>query len=310
MRAEELLPEFGKYANVDVLISGYGSDMKLETEVTYRKRGVSLEYNSRGAVATLKTLGKFAPIRFLRDIQGVPLDQYDLVISDYEPISSWAAKLTGTRCLALSHQAAFLSPKTPRPVRRQRLPEQLLKRFAPAKEAVGFHFQRYDRFIEPPLIRDAIQQLSSTDKGHITVYLPSYHPANLTSVFQRLPRIDWHLFSSHCQHSRQQKNVWVRPLGRQAFLDSLQNCSGVVAGAGFELCAEAMYLGKKLLAIPIAGQYEQQCNAAALRKMGVTVTPDIEGQCDRLHEWIASGKAIQLEEIADPDEIVTAIINS
>ena len=47
--------------------------------------------------------------------------------------------------------------------------------------------------------------------------------------------------------------------------------AGVITGAGFETPAEALYLGKKLLCLPIRGQYEQLCNAAALKELGVPV---------------------------------------
>jgi len=44
--------------------------------------------------------------------------------------------------------------------------------------------------------------------------------------------------------------------------------TGVFCGAGFETPAEAMFLKKKLMVIPMKGQYEQQCNAAALEEIG------------------------------------------
>ena len=50
----------------------------------------------------------------------------------------------------------------------------------------------------------------------------------------------------------------------------------IITGAGFETPAEALYLGKKLMVIPIRGQYEQFCNAAALAKMGVPVLKTLD----------------------------------
>jgi hypothetical protein len=47
--------------------------------------------------------------------------------------------------------------------------------------------------------------------------------------------------------------------------------AGVITGAGFETPAEALYLGKKLFCLPIRGQYEQGCNAAALQRFGVPI---------------------------------------
>jgi UDP:flavonoid glycosyltransferase YjiC (YdhE family) len=53
-------------------------------------------------------------------------------------------------------------------------------------------------------------------------------------------------------------------------------CNGIITGGGFETPAEALYMGKKLMSIPIRGQYEQRCNAAALAQMGVTVLDDAD----------------------------------
>jgi len=50
-------------------------------------------------------------------------------------------------------------------------------------------------------------------------------------------------------------------------MDLLINCSGVITGGGFETVAEALYLNKRVLTIPIKGQYEQECNAEAASRI-------------------------------------------
>ena len=44
---------------------------------------------------------------------------------------------------------------------------------------------------------------------------------------------------------------------------------GVICNAGFQTSSEVIYLGKRLIVIPVEGQYEQLCNVAALEKMGI-----------------------------------------
>ncbi len=51
-----------------------------------------------------------------------------------------------------------------------------------------------------------------------------------------------------------------------SFLQDLENCNGVICGAGFKLAGEALQLGKKLLVKPLKGQFEQLSNALALEK--------------------------------------------
>ena len=40
---------------------------------------------------------------------------YDLVISDFEPISAWASKRKNVLCVGSSHQYSFKSKKVPKP---------------------------------------------------------------------------------------------------------------------------------------------------------------------------------------------------
>jgi len=55
------------------------------------------------------------------------------------------------------------------------------------------------------------------------------------------------------------------------FNKSLASCEGLFTGGGFEGPAEALHLGKKLLVAPMRFQYEQQCNAYALKQFGLPV---------------------------------------
>jgi predicted glycosyltransferase len=54
------------------------------------------------------------------------------------------------------------------------------------------------------------------------------------------------------------------------------HAKGIITGGGFETPAEALYLGKKIMVIPIKGQYEQDCNAAALKEFGAEVINEID----------------------------------
>ena len=51
----------------------------------------------------------------------------------------------------------------------------------------------------------------------------------------------------------------------------MASSTGVLCGAGFETPAEALYLGKKLMVIPMKSQLEQFYNAASLKQLGVPV---------------------------------------
>ena len=309
-RAREILPLLFEKADVDVLISGYNCNMDLENVTVIQKRGISLTYDSEGSVSYLKTALNLKPATFIRDIHSLDFKKYNLVISDFEPVTAWAAHRKNVFAVALSHQASFVSSKSPRPAQKSLLGEQILKYFAPCSKPVGFHFKRYDTFILPPIIRQDVRSLSTKKDNHVTVYLPAFDHSLLAKKFNKIPEVEWHVFSPDCKESFYQKNVLINPVGNLPFLESMKSSFGVITGAGFETCAETMFLGKKLLAIPISNQYEQYCNAAALEKMGVQITRSVDQSfTERVKDWIQHTKPVQLQEIADTPKLVDMLIN-
>lgn len=308
-RAREILPILSKKADVDVLISGYNCHMNLDDISVSHKRGISLAYDANGSVSYLETARQLKPIRFLQDIHSLDPQSYNLIVSDYEPVTAWASLQKRVPSIALSHQASFLSTKSPRPHKKSLFAEPILKNFAPCNQAIGFHFQKYDSFIEPPIIRKDVLQMETSLGKHVTVYLPAFDHQTLASVFKQLPSTEWHIFSPFCDDAYTDKNVLVHPVGNIPFLKSLKNGLGVITSAGFETCAEAMYLQKKLLTIPIRNQYEQLCNAAALEKMGIHVIKKLDGSFkEKIKNWIEHARVVPLQQIANTEKLTSKIV--
>jgi UDP:flavonoid glycosyltransferase YjiC (YdhE family) len=59
-----------------------------------------------------------------------------------------------------------------------------------------------------------------------------------------------------------------RPFSETVFLDDLRTARAVIAGGGFSLLSECVYLHKPVLSIPVEGQFEQVLNARYLEKLG------------------------------------------
>jgi len=59
-----------------------------------------------------------------------------------------------------------------------------------------------------------------------------------------------------------------RPFSETVFLDDLRTARAVIAGGGFSLLSECVYLHKPVLSIPVTGQFEQVLNARYLQKLG------------------------------------------
>ncbi|MBP9882223.1 MAG: glycosyl transferase [Chitinophagales bacterium] len=268
-RATEILPHLLDYGDVDILISGSRNNLDLPFLVKFRKRGLNFQNGKRGGINYLQTILQCRPFRFLKDVLHFPVEQYDLVLNDFEPVTAWACRLKHKACVGMSHQASFVSAKTPRPAIRRFADEMLLSHFAPAHEYTGFHFSRYDHFIHLPVIRKRIREAENIHGNHYTVYLPSYADRFLIKRLNKLDEVLWEVFSKDCRYPERFKNVVLFPITSERFSKSLTSCSGVLCGAGFETPAEALFLKKKLMAIPMKGQYEQACNSAALQQMGI-----------------------------------------
>ena len=177
-------------------------------------------------------------------------------------------------CVALSHQCAVLHPAAPGPTAEDPAGRAVLKHYAPSTAQYGFHFQAYapEHFHARHPAAGAGADAPPT-KAITPCICPHYDEETLVERLQ-LPQPEpraGRCSASTAQRPAKYGNVQVWPVSGAAFLDSLARSAGVLCGAGFETPAEALYLGKKLLVMPMKQQYEQHCNAAALAKMGVPV---------------------------------------
>jgi uncharacterized protein (TIGR00661 family) len=137
------------------------------------------------------------------------------------------------------------------------------------------------------------------------VYLPAYDDNTLLKHLSHFKEVKWEVFSKHNKQALVQDNISLMPINNETFIQSMASSAGVLCGAGFEGPAEAMYLGKKLMAIPMLAQYEQHCNAAGLIKMGVPVINMLsEKYYEQIRTWISAGKPV---DVNYPDQ-TTAII--
>ena len=68
-------------------------------------------------------------------------------------------------------------------------------------------------------------------------------------------------------------------------------------------------MGKKVFAIPMKGQYEQQCNAEALRLMGVPVMYEInQNFVEKLKIWVAETQNIKVDYPEETAKIVEGLM--
>jgi uncharacterized protein (TIGR00661 family) len=290
-RAMELIPHLQRYGTVDIFLSGDNSNLPMDAPVKYRSRGLSLYFNSTGGLDYWKIVRGFHPLTLRKEINDLPVEKYDLVINDFEYITAASCARKKIPSIHLGHQASFQSRLTPRPANRNPVGEWILTNYAKATNYIGLHFDRYDDFIFYPIIKKEIARAEPDDKDYITVYLPSYSRAQQEKILSSFKDLVFHVFSKETQQPQKTGNIHFFPVNKSFFNESLIHCTGIITGAGFETPAEALHLGKKIMAIPTRGQYEQQCNATALQKMGVVCLKKIDENFPlSLYQWLDTKK--------------------
>lgn len=310
-RAVDIVPALKMHGEVDILISGFQAELDLPFEVTYRRTGMSFVFGKRGGINFWQTWKRNKIRQFIKDIRSLNVRQYDLVITDFEPLTAWACRLAGKGCIGLSNQYAVLSASAPQARSNDRVGKFFLNHYAPVTTGYGFHFQRYDKRIYTPIVRKQVRELSVTDEGHYTVYVPAYSDKRLIKHLSKLKHVSWQVFSKHEKRSYTVGNVSVQPIDNDAFLKSLASSAGVLCAAGFATPSEALFLGKKLMVIPQKNQIEQQCNAVALKGMGVATMKSLKKKrIKRLCKWVSSKQVVQVDYPDITQELVGRIVRT
>ncbi len=289
-RAQQIYPYLKEFGDVDFFISGNNANLDFKLPIKYKSEGCSLHYSKCGGLNYGDIIKNIKPFAMYKDASSLPLEKYDVIINDFDIITSLGCKLKKLPSVQLGHQASFQSDATPRPDKKSVVGETILKHFAKASHHIGFHFQPYDSFILPPVIKEEFINAQSQDLKHVTVYLPSFQQHCLLDVFNKLKHIQFHWFLAGIEFIRVEDNITYYPVTQNYFNESLLSCHGLITGGGFETPAEALYLEKKLMSIPIKNHYEQQCNAAALKQMGVTVLDEVDEDFSNIIETWYSAK--------------------
>jgi len=243
----------------------------------------------KGQVSYLKTALKSSPIRFVHDVKALDLSAYDLVISDFEPVTAWAAKRQKKPVLGIGHQYAFehAIPRTGS----DPLADMVMKYFAPANKGIGLHWHHFDQPILPPII-ETPEIPQSVQANKIVVYLPFEDQQAMIKLLSPYTDYEFHLYSP-TPVSSEFDHIICHPLSREGFKNDVYNCAGIISNAGFELASEALQLGKKILAKPLHAQMEQISNAVALKQLGFGQTMhDMDASV--IQSWLERKKAVRV----------------
>jgi len=203
---------------VDYLFTGKDGDyFNMDCFGDYKSfAGLSFIVN-KGRVNYYKTFQRNNIRGFLRNIRQLDLSAYDLVLTDFEPVTAWTARKAKVPSIGLSHQNAFrykvpVAGSNP-------LARLVLKWFAPADLQLGFHWHHFGQPILPPMIKTNLTNLTS-ESGKILVYLPFLELDIYHDLFNRFPQ--YQFIQYHPALSGVRGNVAYHPLDREGFLKNFR----------------------------------------------------------------------------------------
>jgi uncharacterized protein (TIGR00661 family) len=263
-RSREVIRELKELGHdIRVVLSGRDPSLLWEMEIfkPYKTfRGMTFSYH-RGKLKYVQTALQLNLARFFRDIHSFDATGFDMVITDFEPLSARIARRNKLPLIGVGHQYAFahdIPVEGGNPLARF-----VIQNYAPTDFPVGLHWYHFDQPILPPIIPYHIVPGRNIIENKIIVYLPFEKLDDIILLLEGFRNHEFYVYH-RLNQAQNIKNIHLRPYSRTGFLNDLADCNGIISNAGFELVSEALHLGKKILVKPLAGQMEQLSNAMAI----------------------------------------------
>jgi uncharacterized protein (TIGR00661 family) len=204
----------------------------------------------------------------------------DVVISDFESFSYLFGKVLRIPVITLDNiQIISRCEHDPTLLAGYEPDFDLVRSIVEAKLPGCFHYlittfffppvRRERTTLTPPVLRREILEVRSEPGEHLLVYQTATTNRALPEVLKRigLPTRIYGL-RRDLKEDLSDGNLSYRPFSEVRFIEDLRTARAVVAGGGFTLMSEAVYLHKPLLSVPVQGQFEQVLNALYLQRLG------------------------------------------
>jgi len=237
------------------------------------RRGKTLWSNAlTGAVGVPKNIAAY--FELLKDFRP------EAVISDFESWTYLYAKAHRLPILSIDNmQIINRCTHDPEIVKGHEADFQITRAFVKGKLPFCDHYlittffkppvRKPDTTLYPPILRPEILAATRRRGDHLLVYQTAEGQTKLAETLARtgLPcRI--YGMKRGIQEDVEIGNLVYKPFSEQGFIDDLASSKAVLAGGGFTLMGEAVYLHKPMLALPLGRQFEQVLNARYLMREG------------------------------------------
>ena len=309
-RARIIIAELKKRGHdISCIISGRNDNSLYDIEEFkpfVLKKGFTFSKKD-GKIKYLRTLFNIDLIQFVKDIKSID-EQFDLVITDFEPVSAYFSRIKNIPAFGIGHQYSFY----------KNIPMTIKMRFTrilfpyiytPIKNVIPSHFSHFNQHILPPFLSKTItnHKLKANSKDNVLIYLAW---EELEKMIALLHQIEKKHFIYYCdiQNEKRIKNVTLKPFSENGFKNDLIESKHLITNAGFQLPAEALFIGKKILCKPLEGQPEQEHNAKILNDLGyATISKTID--INSINNWLHSSKKIKID-FPNPLELIVDIIEN
>jgi uncharacterized protein (TIGR00661 family) len=204
----------------------------------------------------------------------------DVVISDFETFSYLFGRRHRIPVISADNMQIIDRCKHPRELLKGfELPFQLSRAIVRSKLPRAFHYlvatffypplRKKSTTLLPPLLRSEVLDARPEPGEHLLVYQTTTSNVGMPAILQATG-IPCRIYGLRRELSEDEVdgNLTYRPFDEARFIDDLRTARAVVAGGGFTLMSEAVYLHKPMLSIPVTGHFEQTLNALYLQKLG------------------------------------------
>jgi UDP:flavonoid glycosyltransferase YjiC (YdhE family) len=273
---------------VDIIASGSNYSIELP-EDTKKFKGLSMYFNKSGRINWFKTLMLLNIFKLIKDIN-YDCSSYDLVISDFEPISAYSAKKYKVKSIGISNQVSIDS---------NFLHSIFIKNFSPCDYYIPLDYTNGYQ----PIISEKFLKSKKSDENFYLVYLAAYSLEYIKNELKNSNK-KFKVYSNDVIDDYVYKNIEFKKSNKESFQSDLLKCSGVITASGFSTTSEALVLGKKLWSIPVKGQFEQIDNAIKLKKLGV-YTDDLNSE--NLENWLNNYTKVDYKWVNPIKSIVNKI---
>lgn len=197
----------------------------------------------------------------------------DLVITDFESLSAFLAKLQRVPLISLDnqHQLTNTKIKLPDEYANHLLIDRLVIKsmvWQADYYLVTSFFKtpiiKKNTFLVPPIVRSEVLKMKPQKQDYVLVYLTG----DFQEIIKELKKLDQKFVVVGLKTERTEGNIEFKNFSTDTWLKYLANCRAIIANAGLSLISEALFLKKPYLALPVKKQVEQIINAQYLEQLG------------------------------------------